>query len=101
MGTILNAKLEEDGSVTHNISLGKEESLALKGFMENIHIFAEGACLNESRISMRGKNDSTIYFLIPKKFREKGVNSKSDVRCQRIESKHKDIYVFVVDKIKL
>ncbi|MBU0758210.1 MAG: hypothetical protein KKF44_09135 [Nanoarchaeota archaeon] len=100
MGTILNAKLLEDGKVVYEICVDKEEALRLKGHMENIHIFSEDASDMKSRISLRGKNEATKYFLIPKDLR-KTITTKKEVLCQKLEAKYKDVFVFIVDKIKI
>ena len=100
MGTILNAKLKEDGKVIYEILVDREEALRLKGNMENIHLFSEEATTRKSRISLRGKNEATKYFLIPKDMRE-NINEKKDVLCQKIEGKYKDIFIFIVNKIEV
>jgi len=101
MGSILNAELQEDGKVVYKISLDKEEALALKGHMDKVHVFSENSSDVKSRISLRGKNEATKYFLIPKELRDKDISTKREVSCHKIETKHKDIFVFVVDKIKV
>ena len=100
MGTILNAKLQGDGKVVYEVCVDKEEALNLKGNMENIHLIAEDASNIKTRISLRGKNEATKYFLIPREMRN-DINSKKEVLCQKIDTKYKDVYIFIVDKIKI
>ncbi|MBN2422327.1 hypothetical protein JXB41_03805 [Candidatus Woesearchaeota archaeon] len=100
MGTILNARLQEDGKVVYEICVDKDEALRLKGNMEHIHLFAEDASMIKSRISLRGKNEATKYFLIPRELR-KEITTKKEVSCQKIKTKYKDIFIYIVDKIKI
>ena len=100
MGTILSSKVLPEDKVTFEINIDREEALQLKGKLDKIHVISEDAADIKSRISLRGKNDATKYFLIPKEFRDEIKKSK-DVYCQKIETHAKTIYVFYVDKIKL
>ncbi|MBT4858690.1 hypothetical protein HON49_05965, partial [archaeon] len=50
--------------------------------------------------SLRGKNDATKYFLIPREFRE-DIKKSKEVTCQKIDTSAKSVYIFYVDKIKI
>jgi hypothetical protein len=80
--------------------IDREEALQLRGNLDKIHIVSEDAADIKSRISLRGKNDATKYFLIPKEFRDNMKKSK-EVECQKLNSHSKSIYVFYVDKLKV
>ena len=100
MGTILSSRVKDDGKVIFEISMDYEESVQLKGHMDNVHIFAENVVDIKTNISQRGKNEATKYFLIPRELR-KDLKFNSSTTCQKIETKTKTIFVFVVDKIGL
>jgi hypothetical protein len=100
MGSILSSKVLPDGKVIYEISIDREEALQLKGKLDKIHIISEDAADIKTRISLRGKNDSTKYFLVPKEYREDITKSK-DIFCQKVDTRAKSIYVFYVDKIKI
>ena len=100
MGSILSSKVQNDGKVSYEVVIDRDEALQLRGNMDNIHVLAESAADIKSRISLRGKNEATKYFLIPKEFRE-DIKKSREVQCQKIETKAKAIYVFYVDKIRI
>ncbi|MBN2367999.1 hypothetical protein JXC34_03195 [Candidatus Woesearchaeota archaeon] len=100
MGSILSSKVLDDGKVVYEICIERDEALQLRGNLDGIHIISENAAEIKSRISLRGKNDATKYFLIPKEMRDEIKKSK-EVSCQKIESHSNSIYVFYVDKIKI
>ena len=100
MGSILSSRVLDDGKVVYEISIERDEALQLKGNLDGIHIISERAADISSRISLRGKNDATKYFLIPKELRE-DIKKSKEVSCQKIETHAKSIYVFYVDKIKI
>ncbi len=100
MGTILSSRMKDDGKIIFEVSVDYEESVQLKGYMENIHIFSENVADVETNISQRGKNEATKYFLIPKELR-KSMKFDAKTTCQKIETKTKSIFVYVVDKLGL
>ena len=97
MGVILSSRMKDDGRVVFEIAVEYEESVQLKGHMDNIHVFSENIADIEANISQRGKNEATKYFLIPKELR-KGLKFNAKTTCQKIETKNRTIFVYVVDK---
>ncbi|MBS3100692.1 hypothetical protein A2641_01005 [Candidatus Nomurabacteria bacterium RIFCSPHIGHO2_01_FULL_37_25] len=100
MGAILSSRIKDDGKVVFEVSLDYEEATQLKGFMNNIHIFSENVADIKANISQRGKNEATKYFLIPKELR-KNMKFNAKTTCQKIETKTKTIFIYVIDKIGL
>ena len=98
MGAILSSRMKDDGKIVLEISVDYEESVLLKGHMDNVHIFSENASDVETNISQRGKNEATKYFLIPKDLR-KGLKFNAKTKCQKIDTKTKTIFIYVVDRI--
>ena len=98
MGTIISSRMKDDGKVIFEVSVDYEESIQLRGHMEDVHIFSENALDLEIPISQRGKNDATKYFLIPKELR-KGLKVSAKAKCQKIDTKTKIVFVYVVDKM--
>ena len=68
-----------------------------KGNIKNIHIFSEDAAEIKTNLSQRGTNEATKYFLIPKELRENLIFSE-EVKCQKIETDTRTIFIFVVEK---
>jgi hypothetical protein len=97
MGTILSSKMKDDGKIIFEICVDYDEATQLKGHMENIHLFSENVEQVETHVSTRGKNDSTKYFLLPREFRS-GLQLDKPIACQKIETKTKNILVYVIDK---
>ncbi|MBW2974158.1 hypothetical protein KY366_00420 [Candidatus Woesearchaeota archaeon] len=100
MGEILNSKTHNNGRITFEIIVDYDEALQLKGHVRNIHLFSEDVPDIKTNISLRGKNEATKYFLIPKELR-KDLQFNTKVKCQKIETETKTIFVYVVDKFKL
>jgi len=98
MGAILSSRIKDDGKVIFEIAVDYEESMQLKGNMQNVHIFSESAGSIESKISQRGKREATKYFLIPKELRE-SLNLSAKTSCQRLDTKTKAVFIYVVDKL--
>jgi hypothetical protein len=100
MGKILGTKTTKEGNVIFEIELDYEESLLLKGHIKNIHVFSEDVADIRSNLSQRGKNEATKYFLIPRELRS-NLKFNEKVKCQRLDTDSKIIFVYVVDKIRI
>jgi len=100
MGKVLGTKVTKDSKVIFEVEMTYEESLQLKGNIKNIHLFSEDAAEIKTNLSQRGKNEATKYFLIPRDLR---VNLKFNekVKCQKLETNTKIIFIYVVDKLKI
>lgn len=96
MGTVISSRATEDGKVVYEVALDSEESLQLKGRMNEVHIFSEANMKIHSRLSKRGKNDATMYFLVPKELR-KGIRGNSNATCQIIKTNSKKIFIFSIE----
>ncbi len=94
MGKILAQKLHESG-ILAEVLLTREEARDLGGEMENVMVFTEERAKTPSRISLRGRNEATKYFLIPKHLR-KTLNTRGSVSCQRMKREDKDVFIYVV-----
>lgn len=99
MGKILNSKSLPNGKLLFEVMVDYEEALQLRGHVTNIHVFSENTLDIGTNISMRGKNEATKYFLIPKELR-KNLRFRSSVRCQKIETPSKVMFVYVIDKFE-
>ena len=100
MGAILSSRMKDDGKVIFEVAVDYDESTQLKGYMDNVHVFSENVADIKTNISRRGKNEATKYFLIPKELR-RNLKFNEKTTCQKIESKTKTIFIYVVDKIGL
>lgn len=100
MGFILGSKINNDGKVVFSVAMEHEEALNLKGHIDRIHVFSERNLDIKTNIAMRGQRAATKYFLIPKNLRH-NIRFNSDVNCQRIETKEKIIFIYVIDKFQM
>ncbi len=100
MGKILGTKTTKEGKVIFEIELDYEESLQLKGYIRNIRVFSEDVADIKTNLSQRGKNEATKYFLIPRELRS-DLKFNEKVRCQKLNTDTKIIFIYVVDKIKI
>jgi hypothetical protein len=100
MGRILGSKTTKEGNVVFEVELSYEESLNLKGHIKNVHVFSEDVADLKTSLSQRGKNEATKYFLVPRELRE-NMRFNERVKCQRLETEAKIVFVYVVDKIMI
>jgi hypothetical protein len=94
MAKILRQRRRTDGIVAE-VLLTAEETKELGGEMDDITLFAQ-IRKQPARISLRGKNEATKYFLIPRTLR-RTLNTMGSVSVQRIRRDSKDIFVYIVD----
>jgi hypothetical protein len=97
MGTILGTKMTKDDKVIFEVEMDYEDSLKLRGHVKNVHVFSEDAADLRTNLAQRGANDTTKYFLIPRELRD-GLNFDKSVKCQKIETESRKIFIFVMDK---
>jgi len=100
MGTILGSKVTGEGKILYTVSLEPEEALQLRGHIDDIHLFTEKTAEIKTNIATRGKNDATKYFLIPREIR-KGIKINSEITCQKVETRTKIIFIYVMDKFQM
>ena len=100
MGSILSSKTTKDGKIIYEVLMDYDESLQLKGHIKNIYLFSEDVAEIKTNLSGRGKNEATKYFLIPRELRQ---NTKftDKVKCQKLETPTKIIFIYVVDKLRI
>lgn len=99
MGTILSTRMTKDDTVIFEVEMDYGDSLKLKGHVKNVYVFSEDAAEIRTNLSQRGTNEATKYFLIPKELR-KDLCFNKNVKCQKIETETRNIFVFVTDKVK-
>lgn len=97
MGKVTNLKTINDDKVMITLELSEKEALWLKGNLDKMHLFSEHNLDHTTRLVQRGTRDSTKYFLLPKDFR-KGILLSNSIKCNRIETKTKYIFLFAVNK---
>jgi hypothetical protein len=100
MGSIIGSKVVNEGKVVFSIVMDHEEALHLKGHIDKIHMFSERNLDVKTNVSMRGSMSATKYFLIPKGMRH-NIRFNSEVLCQKIETKDKLLFVYIIDKYQL
>ena len=96
MASIVSSKRNEKGVIIE-LQMSNDEAQILNGYMDNIHVIAEEVVKVPSRVSLRGKNEATKYFLIPKLLR-KNLLVENQVMCQKIETDNKVVFVYLIDK---
>ncbi len=97
MGQILGSKVTNNGEIIFTISMDHEEALQLRGHIDKVHLFSEKIANIKTNLSMRGTNSATKYFLIPRQLR-RNIKFNGNVSCQRIDTKSKVIFIYIVDK---
>jgi hypothetical protein len=100
MGAILcSRRWNADEKIVVEVLMDKEEYLQLKGQMDGICLFSEHIATVPSKVSLRGRNDATKYFLVPRQLRRQ-LAVHGEITCQRIEHAGKSIFVYVLDAVK-
>jgi len=100
MGSILSSKTTKEGKIIYEVAMDYEESLQLKGHIKKVYLFSEDASDLKTNLSGRGRNETTKYFLIPRDLR-KNIKFGDKVKCQKIETQSKIIFIYVVDKLRI
>lgn len=97
MGSILSSRRLDNGKVVYEVCLDYEEIMQLRGHMDGVYLFSDNVADFKTRISGRGKNEATKYFLIPKQLR-KDLKLNAKISCQRLETKTKVVFIYTIDK---
>ena len=97
MGSIVGMKASKEGEMILEVKMSYEESLNLKGHIQNIYLFSEDAAEIKSNLSQRGANEATKYFLIPRELRN-NLTFTEQVFCQRIDFGEKMIFIYMAEK---
>ena len=100
MGTILGTKTTKDNNIIFEIMMDYEESLQLQGHIKNVYVFSEDVADVKTNLSQRGRNEATKYFLVPRELRG-NLKFNGKVKCQKLETETKIIFVYVVDKLHI
>jgi len=98
MATIIGSKTTKDGKIIYEVKTDYQESLQLKGHIQNIILFSEETAEKRTNLSGRGKNSATKYFLIPRELRQ-NIQFPQTVKCQKIETPTKTTFIYIVDKL--
>jgi len=99
MGSILSSRSTKNGKIIYEVEMDYEESLQLKGYIKNVYLFSEDVAEIKTNLSARGKNEATKYFLIPRELRS-NIKLTDKVKCQKLETNSKIIFIYVVDKLR-
>ena len=76
--------------------MGQDEALQLKGEVDNISLVPLGKkWQDDTKIVQRGKNEATMYFLIPKNERD-GLKKANKAKFQKITAPMKTLYNYTV-----
>jgi hypothetical protein len=91
-------KKADNGKLVFEVVLNSSEALNLKGHTENVVLVSQNISGVPSRVSLRGKNEATKYFLIPKCLRkDPDLHSfHNDVSCQKISLPDSTMFVYVL-----
>ena len=100
MGSIIGSKTTKEGKIIYQVQVNYEESLQLKGHINNITLYSEDTAQTRTNISGRGKNAATKYFLIPRELRN-NLKFPQTVKCQKIETPTKITFIYIVDKLTI
>jgi hypothetical protein len=100
MAEILSSRRHSKaGQVVVEVLLCQDEFRQLRGEMDDVCLFSERVANVPSKLSLRGRNDATKYFLIPRQLR-KQISIRGEVSCQRLERDGKFIFIYVLDPCK-
>ncbi len=100
MGRILGIKATKEDKIIIELESDYNEFLQLNGHIKNICFFSQNCVDMVSRLSGRGKNNVTKYFLIPSSLR-RGMDLRQNIKCKRLEMNNKVIFVYMVDKLNI
>lgn len=95
MGSIIGSKVRDDGKIIFEICVDKKEAMQLKGQVDEVYMFAAQSDAETTKIVQRGKNEATMYFLVPKNAREE-LKKLDEASFQEIKLSRKKIYIYSV-----
>lgn len=105
MGKIVDSKTLRNGKIKYQIIMSKEETLSLYGRLKDVYIFSLKAYSKKAEIMETGIKNSAKYFQIPHKWimrvsskREKINEQLAPISCQRIETKDKYAFIYIIPK---
>jgi hypothetical protein len=96
MGSVKSTKITTNNKVEYTVSIDYEESLLLKGYVTNMHLFSEDSADIRTKIKSRGKGN-TKYIRIPRQI-AKDIRDNSNVMCLRMDSADRIIIYTVIEK---
>ena len=99
MGVILCSRQHEQDrdKVVVEVLVCKTEYRQLRGELDNVRLFSDRTVDVPSKVSLRGRNEATRYFLIPRQLRQR-LTVQGHVSCQRIDNDDgRSIFVYVLD----
>jgi hypothetical protein len=100
MGVILGSRRYNDEKrVVVELLLNPEEFRQLQGEMDDVYLFSEKVANVPTRLSLRGRNEVTKYFLIPRQLRKK-LEISGEISCQRLDCDGKSVFIYVLDPCK-
>ncbi len=98
MGSILCSRrsADDNSKVIVEVLMGHEEYRRLRGEIDDVYLFSDKIASIPSKVSLRGRNEATQYFLIPRQLRKR-LSVRGGVNCQMLESDGKSIFIYVLD----
>jgi hypothetical protein len=100
MGEIVATKrARQGGKILVEVLVNQDEFRQLRGEMSQVYLFSEKVANVPSKVSLRGRNEVTKYFLIPRQLRKR-LAIRGEVSCQRIERDGKSVFIYVLDPYK-
>ncbi len=94
MGSIIGSKVRDDGKIVFEVCVDKKEAMQLKGQVDEIYLMAFDAHAEETSVVQRGKNEATMYFLVPKQVRDK-LKKTDTASFQKLELPRKKFFIYV------
>lgn len=98
MAKIISLKNIAENKYLYEIEMNKEESNQLKGDIKDLVVFSEKENESTTKITKRGKEGRTKYFLIPKELRKRTDLLEKKIICQRLDLRNKTFFIYAVDK---
>jgi len=101
MGSILCSRRSVDDAtkVVVEVIMAQDEYRRLRGEIDEVYLFSDKFADIPSKVSLRGRNEATQYFLIPRQLRKR-LSIRGGVNCQMLESDGKSIFIYVLDPWK-
>ena len=98
MGSILCSRRSVDDAtkVIVEVIMEQDEYRRLRGEIDEVYLFSDKFADIPSKVSLRGRNEATQYFLIPRQLRKR-FRVHGGVSCQMLESDGKSIFIYVLD----
>ena len=97
MASLLNLKSRDDGKMVVEILIDDHEFQFISSDLRDLCLFSKKIVNTEANLILKGKNNATKYFLVPKTLR-KNLEVIGKVTCQKMDMPESIAFIYIIEK---